>query len=167
MKIFLIGFMGAGKTSVGKSLAKNMGIDFIDLDTHIESTACKSINAIFHDLGEEKFREMERAALADLINKSNCVISTGGGTPCFHGNMKLMNANGKTIYLELTTNQILQRLTESRSKRPLLKDLSVEELEVFIEKKLLERSAVYQKSHHKIDAAHITNATNKILQLLE
>jgi len=158
--------MGSGKTSIGKRLAKSLGTDFIDLDGHIQVDTGKSINDIFRDWGEEKFRKIESEVLTSLEGKSNCVIATGGGTPCFHDNMQFMNASGKTIYLELTGDQVLQRLAESRSKRPLLKDLTGEALKAFIKDKLEERSSVYLEAHYKIDAAHITNACDTILQLL-
>ncbi|MBL4578534.1 MAG: shikimate kinase [Flavobacteriales bacterium] len=167
MKIFLIGFMGSGKTSVGKRLAKSLDIEFIDLDKHIELRAGKSINDIFRDLGETKFRELEREALADLKGKSKCVIATGGGTPCFHDNIQFMNAGGKTVYLELTGDQLLKRLAKSRSKRPLLKDLTDKELKVFIEEKLKERASSYLEAQHRVDASHVTNTAHRILQLVK
>src|SRR5688500_7926474 len=101
MKVFLIGFMGSGKSTVGKKLAQKMTLDFIDLDAYIEKQRQKTISYFFENFGEEKFREIERDALAELLEKDNVVISTGGGTPCFFDNMEKIKKNGISVYIEM------------------------------------------------------------------
>ena len=164
MKIFLLGFMGSGKTSVGKKVARLLGIGFIDLDILVETQSKMSINEIFESQGEDEFRIQEKEALLTLT-QSDIVVATGGGTPCYHGNMEHMNANGTTIYLQLNTQSLRNRLKESTQKRPLIKNLDDKELLHYIEVKLKEREPYYQQANHIIEAGHITNAAEKIMKL--
>ncbi|MBN4072190.1 shikimate kinase [Flavobacteriales bacterium AH-315-E23] len=167
MKIFLIGFMGSGKTSIGKKLAKNLGFKFVDLDHHVEEKAGRSINEIFTEMGEEKFRDLEREVLEDLESHSQTVIATGGGTPCFSDNMQFMKTSGTTVYLQLNGKVILERLANAKASRPLIKNLNDDELRLFIEEKLNERSPIYQEAHYNVNAAHISNAVEEIRSLVE
>lgn len=167
MKIFLIGFMGSGKTSIGKRLAKSLNYKFIDLDKSIENSSGQSINAIFEKFGEEHFRKLEKSALEGLQSNTETVVSAGGGTPFYKDNMDFMNNNGTTFYLEVNNDTLFHRLQESRSKRPLIKDLSDEELILFIENKIEKRTPTYLKAHHTIGADHITNAAEKIIELIQ
>ncbi|MBN2683243.1 MAG: shikimate kinase [Bacteroidales bacterium] len=147
MKIFLIGFMGSGKTTTGKKLAKILNFDFYDLDQMIEQDENKTIDSIFEEDGEEKFRWLERNALKkSIITLSNSIISTGGGTPCFVNNMDLMNKSGITVYLELDEKSILNRLLFAKESRPLIKKLSEDELRIFISEQLSIRKPFYQRS---------------------
>jgi len=159
--------MGSGKTSVGKKLAKSLGIEFIDLDSFIEGQAKMSINNIFDGPGEQVFRNLEREGLEELSNKEDIVVATGGGTPCFKDNMNFLNEHGITIYLKLENRILLERLANAKSDRPLLKNLSDEELKDYIEKKLAERAPTYERAQHTVKAAHITNAVESIHQLLK
>lgn len=165
MKIFLIGFMGSGKTSVGKRVAKSLGYKFIDLDKVIESEAGISINEIFDQFGEEHFRTLEKNSLDKLVDSTNTVISTGGGTPCYQNNMHMMNANGITVYLQLNEETLFQRLKDAKVQRPLIKNHSDEELKTFIKDKLKERLPFYSEAQHKVDAQHVSNAVEKISEL--
>jgi shikimate kinase len=146
MKIFLIGFMGSGKTHWGQIWAKDLNIDFFDLDKQIEGTEQKTVADIFEKKGEAYFREKEAAALRLFAQKDNCIIACGGGTPCFDDNMQWMNEQGTTIYLQANPKDILQRVLEEQDKRPLIKNLNEAELLFFIQKKLKEREPFYTQA---------------------
>ncbi|MEM1328374.1 MAG: shikimate kinase [Bacteroidota bacterium] len=146
MRIFLIGFMGSGKSHVGKRLAKTLSYEFIDADQHLEEQSGMSISDIFATRGEGGFRNLESAALKSLGTKSNCIISTGGGAPCFFDNMEWMNANGVTVYLKVAPAILLERLLPRTENRPLLIGKSPEELEAFIKTSLVERASFYEQA---------------------
>jgi len=146
MKFFLIGFMGAGKTTVGKYAAKANGLKFLDLDTYLEMRLETSITDLFKAKGEAYFREKEREMLLEVIGmKNDYLISTGGGTPCFFDNMDLMNEAGTTIYLDLSAGRLTDRLRHSKSQRPLIAQLGGD-LQIFVHKKLMERAEFYAKA---------------------
>jgi shikimate kinase len=152
MIIFLVGFMGSGKTTAGKRLASSMNINFIDLDTYIEEQEKMTISTIFKDYGETHFRVLEHTHLKSLINlEHDIIISTGGGTPCYHDNMKLMNNIGLTIYLEMSSKALLSRLKNSK-KRPLLNETEHKDKEKLITGLLKTRKVFYDKSKMKINA---------------
>ncbi|MDR1337057.1 MAG: shikimate kinase [Tannerella sp.] len=142
-RIFLIGYMGAGKTTLGKALSEQMNLSFTDLDHFIEERYRQTIRQIFEEKGEDGFREIEREALREAGKFENAVISTGGGTPCFHENMAFMNAAGTTVYLKLSVDELVKRTEPYRDTRPVLKNRSGEELRQFIETSLSERSRYY------------------------
>lgn len=142
-RIYLIGFMGSGKSTAGKKLASFMNRDFIDLDRKIEEMAGKKIPEIFSSDGEEKFRELEAIALRTLPENHDIIVSTGGGAPCHGTNMEYMLSTGITVYLKLSPSQLSSRLLNSSAERPLLKNIPDNNLEEFIEKKLREREAWY------------------------
>jgi shikimate kinase len=147
MKIFLLGYMGSGKTTTGKKLAQALNLDFYDLDQMIEQDENKSVTRIFEEDGEEKFRWLERNALKKtIITLSNAIISTGGGTPCFINNMELMNKAGITVYLELDEKSIFNRLVNAKKTRPLIKNLSETELKNYISEQLNIRKPFYESS---------------------
>jgi len=145
-KIYLIGFMGSGKSTVGKKLALSLKWSFIDLDEKIEAEAGMKIASIFSEKGELHFRHVESAVLKSLKNEENTIISTGGGTPCFNDNMDFMIGTGLTIYLKMAPAQLKVRLSRSSHERPLIKDIEKSELEGFIENKLTEREKWYSRS---------------------
>jgi len=149
--IYLIGFMGSGKSTTGRKLASYLGWSFVDLDEKIESRAGKNIKQIFSDHGEEYFREMESEVLKDFQNQTNIVISTGGGTPCFCDNMEYMNRTGLTVYLKLTPGQLKSRLAGTKDERPLLKNLDENALLPFIEEKLELREKWYSMADLTVD----------------
>jgi shikimate kinase len=144
--IYIIGFMGSGKTTAGKKLASLLGWSFIDLDKKIEEYTGKSIPEIFLQNGEEYFRETETLLLRNLKTGSQTVISTGGGTPCHSDNMDFMLETGLTIYLKLTPGELRSRLSGSKGERPLIKNLDQNELLSFIRQKLADREKCYERS---------------------
>ena len=147
-RLILIGFMGSGKTTLGRALAKALGLTFIDLDNYIELRRCKSINSIFEESGEDGFRTIERNLLHEVCEFEDVVISAGGGTPCFFDNIDYMNSQGTTVYLQVHNERLLERLRIAKSRRPLLKDKNDEEIKVFIEEQLARREQFYLKADH-------------------
>ncbi len=158
MKIYLIGFMGCGKSHHGKKLAQILEHDFIDLDHWIVEKSLMSIPIIFREKGEAYFRQLEAKALRALEGKQNTVIACGGGAPCFHNNMEWMNEHGLTIFLDTSEALILDRVKRKPDKRPLLKSKSNEELRLFISSKLSERRAFYEQA--RITVSQQTEADN-------
>jgi len=150
MIIFLIGFMGSGKSTAGKLLAKRLGYTFIDTDNRIVVRLGMSVNEIFDRLGEKSFRENEIRLLKELILQDNLVVSTGGGLPCYGNNMDLINLNGQSVYLKVSPSALYDRLSSRKYKRPLIKDLSDTELMAFIENKLSEREEYYSRARYVV-----------------
>lgn len=146
MRIFLIGFMGSGKTYTGRRLARLAGLPFIDLDEWIEEKEKDSVRGIFEKKGEPYFRNVEREALRAMAQFRNAVISCGGGAPCFFDNMPWMNENGITIYLRAPAEVLARRLARRQERRPLLKGFAGGELLGFIRSKLAEREPFYLDS---------------------
>lgn len=169
--IILIGYMCAGKTTVGKALAKKIGRTFYDLDWYIEERFHKKVPAIFAEDGEERFRDIERRMLCEAAEFENIVLSCGGGTPCFYDNIDYMNSVADTYYLKASTETIIQHLSISKGERPLLKGKSPEELASFIEEQLTARAPFYEKAHHIIDVNVLDNfdkiddVVNTIIQI--
>jgi shikimate kinase len=149
--IYIMGFMGSGKTTAGKKLASLLGWSFIDLDKRIEEYAGKTIPEIFSQSGEDYFRIIETQLLRNLKMCTKTVISTGGGTPCYIDNMDYMIETGLTIYLKLTPAELKGRLSHSKGKRPLIKDLDQNELTSFIKEKLAVREKWYERSEITMD----------------
>jgi shikimate kinase len=148
--IYLIGFMGGGKTTAGKKLARLCGREFIDLDAMIEGKYRITIPDLFERYDEAAFRKVEHETLKQTFLLQNQVISTGGGTPCFYNNMDLINANGVSIYLKMHPRSLYNRLMNSRKKRPLLDKKSPEEILAFIEDALVRREEYYNRAHYVV-----------------
>ena len=148
MRIFLIGFMGCGKSTIGKKLAEALSCKFIDLDKYIEGKTGESIQQIFKEKEEKYFRVLETESLMEICKSDNLVIATGGGTPCFFDNMQRILDKGICIYLKMEANNLAKRLSKERSKRPLIKNLTKKYLVNFIRKKLVEREVFYNKANH-------------------
>ena len=146
--IILIGYMGAGKTTVGHQLAKVLGVQFYDLDWYIEMRFHRSVAQIFEEKGEEGFREMERNMLHEVAEFENIVISCGGGTPCFYDNIDYMNSLCTTVYLRADAETLATHLKMGRSVRPLIQGKSPEELEAYISENLNEREPYYMKAQY-------------------
>lgn len=155
MRIFLIGYMGSGKSTVGKKLARKLKLDFFDLDELIEKKAGKKIPDIFRDLGENTFRHIEKETLAEILLTDNYVLSTGGGTPCFFNNMELMIENGITLYLRMEAGMLAHRLLHSKTERPLVAGKSKEGLLAFISQNLTEREAFYSQAKFVVNGAEL------------
>ena len=150
-RIFLIGFMGSGKSTLGKRLARKIGYQHVDMDQLIEETAGMTIPGIFSEHGEEVFRKWEHDILMELCKREKVVISSGGGAPCHNDLIGIMNRQGTTIYIELPPQVLQDRLLHSRTERPLIKGKSDSELLNYIREKLKEREPFYRKAHHIID----------------
>lgn len=155
-RIILIGYMGAGKTTIGKVLAREMGLEFYDLDWYIENRFQKKIPEIFSEKGEDGFRVIEQKMLHEVAEFEDVIISCGGGTPCFFDNMDYMNAQGETVYLDASPAVLKEHLLMGKSQRPLIQGKSPEELEQFIHTSLQSRLPFYTKAKHsiKIDVIH-------------
>jgi shikimate kinase len=169
-KFFLIGYMGSGKTTVGKLLAKELNLQFIDMDLFIENRFRKSISAIFEEKGEAGFREIERKALHEITDFENVVISTGGGLPCFFDNMDVMNKTGTTIYLKISVEELANRLKNGKQKRPLIKDKNPEEIKAFIIQHLEKREGFYNKATFIFETDDLSSSeyfNTKIEQLIK
>ena len=155
MRIFLTGYMGSGKSTLGKRLANKLGITFIDLDEYFEQKFRTSITLFFERFGEDSFRKLEHEVLKEVIYKYiDVVISTGGGTPCFFNNLELMNEQGVTVYLKLPPAVLASRLSNSpfRYRRPKLKGLDKDTLLETVTMHLQEREPFYSQSGLIIDA---------------
>ncbi|WP_256001854.1 shikimate kinase [Pedobacter deserti] len=146
MIVFLTGFMGCGKSTNGRKLAAAMQYAFIDLDAEIEKLANESIAGYFDAHGEHAFRELESMLLKTFNFPPNAIVATGGGTPCYADNMNWMISNGLTIYIEMTPSALAKRLERGKDKRPLIRNLSQQELISFIQQKLLEREPFYKRA---------------------
>ena len=150
-KIFLLGFMGSGKSTIGKKLANQIHQKFIDLDEEIEKHTQKSIAELFENKGEAYFRKKEKEVLEKFCkDKENFIMALGGGTPCFHNNMKLINQSGVSIYINYNAGILASRLFNAKTVRPLVQGKSEEEIKLFIEKTLLERELFYTQSQFTI-----------------
>jgi len=155
--LFLIGFMGSGKSHWGKIWAKKYHYSFIDLDHEIEKAFRMSIEEIFEKEGEEKFRELERFHLQKFENTKELLIACGGGTPCFFDNMDWILKNGISVYLEATPHYLLDKVLSEIPKRPLLKEINKSELLFFIQSKLKEREPVYKKANLVLNAEKLAD----------
>lgn len=147
MKIFLVGFMGAGKTTIGRKLARALDFEFYDSDLYFEEKFHFSIYKFFEVFGEQKFREFERDILMELFeNNQDMIISTGGGTACFYENMKLMNGEGITVYVKMHLKSLKHRLLNAKRPRPAIHGLNENEMELFIKRLLTEREKFYEQA---------------------
>lgn len=171
-RIILIGYMGAGKTTVGKALSKAMGLQFYDLDWYIESRMRKTVAQIFAERGEEGFRQIERNMLHEVAEFEDVILSCGGGTPCFFDNMDYMNAQGETIYLKADPEVLYKHLLMGKVERPLLKNKTPEELIAFIKEQLKIREKFYTQAKHTLDVSLLDNyekiqiSVNRIIDLI-
>lgn len=164
--VYIIGFMGSGKSTAGKKLASSLGWTFIDLDRKIEQMAGKTIPEIFSSDGEAQFRKLESEVLRTLKSHVKTIVSTGGGTPCHGENMEFMLETGVTVYLRLSPSQLVERLMGSTDERPLLKDVPDSRLKGFIEGKLAEREQYYNKANIIIDGMNLdVNNLQYVLKL--
>lgn len=160
MRVFLTGFMGVGKSTVGKRLAKLTDKAFVDLDTYIEEKESTAIPQLFERGGEEGFRELESHYLERVIEAfPDAVIAVGGGTPCFHQNHLKMLEAGTVIFLSAPVKTLAQRLWNAKSKRPLLANITkIEELELKIDEMLQERIKFYEKNNIQINILDLNSA---------
>jgi len=153
IRIILIGYMGAGKTTVGKALAQELGITFYDLDWYISSRMRKTIAQIFEERGEDGFRQIERNMLHEVAEFEDVVISCGGGTPCFFDNIDYMNQQAPVVYLKAEPEVLYKHLAMSKNDRPLLRGKTQEELISFIREQLEKRNPFYSKARFTLDVS--------------
>jgi len=156
MLFFLNGFMGSGKSHWGKIWAANYKLGFIDLDEVIQMEEGGSVVDIFEEKGEDYFRTVEAKKLREMATAKSSIIACGGGTPCFHDNMKWMNEHGISVYLSATPDEILRRLIKGQQQRPLIKKLNQAELLFFIQQKLKEREPFYNQANIILPSAETT-----------
>lgn len=147
-----MGYMGAGKTTLGKTLSKSLNLSFIDLDYYIERRYHKEIRQLFAEKGEDGFRDIERRMLHEVAEFEDVLISTGGGTPCFFDNMQFMNQAGVSVYLKVSVDELAKRLELCKQTRPVLKNRSGEELKTFISESLKTRLPFYEQAQIIFDA---------------
>ncbi|HEV8079681.1 MAG TPA: shikimate kinase [Chitinophagaceae bacterium] len=155
-KIFLIGFMGSGKTYWGKLWAEKSGLEFYDIDDMVEKENGKSVGEIFAQDGEEYFRSLETNVLRTFAGKNNMIVACGGGTPCYNDNVSWMNENGTSVYLKSSPQNIFKRLTAETETRPLIKKLKGEELLFYITEKIRERDFFYHQAKVILDVDTLT-----------
>ena len=146
MRVYLLGFMGSGKSYWRRKLAQTLGVPGLDLDEEIVRAEGRSIATIFTEDGEAAFRRLENQYLRMLSQQPNFLLACGGGTPCNGDNMAYMNQQGLTVFLDVPAAVMAQRLRRNKQKRPLLKDLSDNELQDFIEQKMKERRPYYEQA---------------------
>ena len=171
-RIILIGYMGAGKTTIGKALAQELGITFYDLDWYISNRMRKTIAQIFEERGEDGFRQIERNMLHEVAEFEDVVISCGGGTPCFFDNIDYMNQQAPVVYLKAKPEVLYKHLSMSKNDRPLLRGKSQEELITFIREQLEKREPFYTKATYSLDVSlmddytKIKNSVDQVRKLL-
>ena len=169
-KIILLGYMGCGKSTIAKLLAKSTSISYLDLDEIIEKKENSSVKKLFSDKGEIYFRKLEHQILSELIhNHDSFILSLGGGTPCYSNNHEfLISDNVISIYLNASVKTLYNRLVNSKSERPLIANKNPEELKEFIAKNLFERSYYYNQAHYKIsvDAKSVDEIISEIETIL-
>ncbi len=153
--VYIIGFMGSGKSTTGRKIASALKWPFLDLDTKIEEKAEKTIAQIFSQHGESYFRKIEAEVLRNHGTFADAIISTGGGTPCFEDNMDYMLKTGLTVYLKMTPVQLASRLSNSSGERPLLQNITDDKLIDYIDEKLAFREKWYNKSKIIINGLNI------------
>ena len=154
MNIILLGYMGVGKSLIGRHLSNILNQKFIDLDEYIETKKSKSIHDIFKDSGDIYFRKIESQLLNDcLLNNTNIILSVGGGTPCYNNNMSLINSkNNTSVYLKNRNVELAKRLFQIKESRPLISNIESEEKMIeFVSKHLFEREFFYKQAAIKID----------------
>jgi shikimate kinase len=171
MKVFLVGFMGCGKSTIGKILARNLSCQFIDMDKQLSARQGLSINEIFSRYGESHFRRLEQEFLHELASEEtvNAIIATGGGTACNQDNLELMLKSGIVVYLKRTRQELLRRLIAGQHSRPLIQNKNPQQISEFIENTLAIREPFYSRANIIVDCDHIgdSSAVNVIRMALE
>ncbi len=171
MVIFLIGYAGSGKSSMGKRLARRLGLKLFDTDKVVEQAEGASVADIFYFGGESYFREAERRAVEGVVAENGaCIVATGGGLPTWKDNMEWLNEHGLTLYLRRDADSILRRLSAyGREKRPMFRGKSDEELLAFMKQQVGERETFYGRAHHTIDCSAISDdeAENRVVEIID
>jgi shikimate kinase len=164
MRIFLLGFMGSGKSSIGKRLAAHLNLEFIDLDSYMEERFKMSVTNIFAQFGEKHFRDLEQLSLKEILRLQDFVLACGGGTPCFYQNMEIMNNSGETFYIKMNQKALTVRLANAKKVRPLLMGVTQDEMPDKISEILEKREVFYNQAKHIVDGVNLK--VDDILRLL-
>lgn len=164
MRIYLIGYMGCGKTTLGRKLAATLNLSFIDLDTFLEEKYFRTIPQIFAEEGEAGFRLKEQKVLHEVAAFDNIIVATGGGAPCFFDNMEVMNNSGFCIFLDIDTPTLVDRLIHAKTERPIIKGKSRDELYHFIEDMMQKRRPFYEKARYILKGGEIS--AQQVIELL-
>lgn len=164
MIVFLVGYMGCGKSTLGRQMAQDMGCEFFDTDEMVEKEEGSAISDIFARKGEDAFRMMERKAIKSLEGRENAVVSTGGGLPCFGDNMAFLNKIGFTVYIDVPVNTLIDRIARTGSKRPLLAQKSGQELDAYVRESVLAREPFYKQAKMKVCGKSVR--ASDIIQLI-
>lgn len=173
IRIFLTGYMGAGKTTLGKAFARKLNLPFVDLDWYMEERFHKTVGELFAERGEAGFRELEKNMLHEVGAFENVVISTGGGAPCFFDNMDFMNRSGKTVFLNVHPDVLFRRLRVAKQQRPILQGKQDDELKEFIVRALEKRAPFYLQAQYVFNAdeledrSQIEKSVEKLCSLLK
>lgn len=173
IRIFLTGYMGAGKTTLGKAFARKLNLPFVDLDWYMEERFHKTVGELFVERGEAGFRELEKNMLHEVGAFEDVVISTGGGAPCFFDNMDFMNRNGKTVFLNVHPDVLFRRLRVAKQQRPILQGKHDDELKEFIIRALEKRTPFYSQAQYVFNAdeledrSQIEKSVEKLRDLLK
>ena len=173
IRIFLTGYMGAGKTTLGKAFARTLNLPFVDLDWYMEERFHKTVGELFVERGEAGFRELEKNMLHEVGAFEDVVISTGGGAPCFFDNMDFMNRNGKTVFLNVHPDVLFRRLRVAKQQRPILQGKQDDELKEFIIRALEKRTPFYSQAQYVFNAdeledrSQIEKSVEKLRDLLK
>ena len=173
IRIFLTGYMGAGKTTLGKAFARKLNLPFVDLDWYMEERFHKTVGELFVERGEAGFRELEKNMLHEVGAFEDVVISTGGGAPCFFDNMDFMNRNGKTVFLNVHPDVLFRRLRVAKQQRPILQGKQEDELKEFIIRALEKRTPFYSQAQYVFNAdeledrSQIEKSVEKLRDLLK
>jgi len=164
MRIYLIGYMGSGKSTLGRELASRLNLSFLDMDQFIEERYLKTVPDIFREEGEIRFREKEQACLREISVMEDVVVATGGGAPCFFDNMEFMNLTGCCVFLDVEPGELVIRLKRGDVIRPLIQEKPAEELVQTIEEMMRRRRPFYEKARYIISGNSITadDVINKI-----
>jgi shikimate kinase len=164
-----MGYMGSGKSTIGKLLASKLHLNFTDFDDYIETWEKKTVADIFENEGEDKFRQLEHIYLKEIILKDNTVISLGGGTPCFNNNIEIINKNGISVFIEMDAAALAKRLIKAKRKRPLIQGMNEVDLKFFIDANLEKRSTFYSQAHYivKSENRSAEELAEKLKQLME
>ena len=172
-RIIIIGYMGSGKTTVGRALAKELGMPFYDLDWYIESRRRKKVSQIFAERGEEGFRQIERNMLHEVAEFEDVIVSCGGGTPCFFDNIDYMNSQAQVVWLKATPEVLHHHLLMGKGDRPLLKGKTPDELIAYIREQLQYREQFYSQARYVLDVSLMDNydkikiTVQKLREILE
>ncbi len=158
MILFLVGYMGCGKSTIGRTVAKRLGVEFVDMDRRIEERAAMSVAEVFASRGEAAFRQMERAMLEELTGgEGDRIVATGGGVPVHGDNMEVMNRAGLTVYFKMAPRGLVQRLKPGQERRPLLRGMDERELLRFVEHNLAQRAPFYERARMTIDCNGVSD----------